>query len=115
MIIPSYRQASLRPLLSLLLSILAILLLSACGSPSNALEGPAEVVQIARSACISCHGSELQGKMGPETNLQHVGKRLSKEQIARQIRKGGESMPAFESRLTAEEIEGLASWLSGKK
>jgi len=105
----------LRTLLALFLTLLLIAALSACGSSSSALDGPAEVVKIARNNCISCHGTELQGKMGPDTNLQHVGKRLSKEQIAGQIRNGGDSMPAFESRLSDDEIEGLAAWLSGKK
>jgi cytochrome c551 len=53
--------------------------------------------------------------MGPSTNLQHVGGRLTKEQIKRQIEEGGGSMPAFQSRLTAGQIEQLTNWLGDKK
>ncbi|GGD47217.1 c-type cytochrome [Paenibacillus nasutitermitis] len=115
MIAQPYWLRLLRMFLALFLTTLFIVVISACGSSSSELDGPTEVVKIARNNCISCHGTELQGKMGPDTNLQLVGKRLSKEQIAEQIRTGGDSMPAFESRLSAEEIEGLAAWLSGKK
>ncbi|REK64326.1 MAG: cytochrome C551 [Cohnella sp.] len=98
-------------------------LLAACGksgsdtatSPSPKLEGPKETVALYRSNCISCHGAELEGKMGDSTNLQHVGGKLTQEQIRRQIAEGRDLMPAFKDRLTAEQIDALASWLAERR
>lgn len=53
--------------------------------------------------------------MGASTNLQHVGKRMTKDQITAQINKGGGGMPAFSGKLTPDEVAELASWLSAKK
>ncbi len=86
------------------------------GSSSKSLEGPADTVAIfEKNNCISCHGTALQGRMGEATNLQKVGARMTKEQIAAQIRDGGGGMPAFGSRLSADEIDKLATWLAAKK
>lgn len=88
------------------------------GTQSKALQdAPAGVAAVYRANCISCHGSELQGRVGPQTNLTQVGARMSAEEIAGRIRDGEAEggMPAFGEKLTAEEIEGLSDWLSGKK
>lgn len=98
-----------------LTSIMLTLSLSACGKSSSGLDASADTVRVYKANCISCHGSDLQGKMGPSTNLQQVGDRLSKEQITKQIHNGGEIMPAFADKLTAGQIKQLADWLSGKK
>lgn len=109
---------------SIVLLIAAILLLSvtACGgkdsSPTinkDALDGPSEVMTVYKSNCISCHGTGLQGRVGPNTNLQQVGARMSASDIAAQIEHGKGSMPAFQDRLTDEEIAGLSEWLASKK
>lgn len=63
--------------------------------------------------CISCHGSELQGRVGP--NLQTVGGRLTEEQLTEIIREGKGGMPAFENRLDTEEIGALSAWLAAQK
>ncbi|MBO7744239.1 cytochrome c [Paenibacillus sp. MWE-103] len=65
-----------------------------------------------KSNCVSCHGTDLQGKIGP--NLTKIGAKLSKEQIDAKILKGGGVMPSFEGRLSAEEVANLAKWLSDK-
>ncbi|MFC5651893.1 c-type cytochrome [Paenibacillus solisilvae] len=98
-----------------LTSILLALFLSACGNSSSELAGPSETIHVYKANCISCHGSDLQGKMGPSTDLTQVGSRLSKEQITNQIHNGGELMPAFKGKLTAQQIKELAQWLSAKK
>ena len=105
-----------RKIVCLVSALIATTAVAGCSGSSKGLEGPADTVAIfQQNTCISCHGSELQGRMGEATNLQKVGARMTKAQIAAQIRNGGGSMPAFGSRLSAEEIDKLASWLAGKK
>lgn len=65
--------------------------------------------------CISCHGVDLAGKVGPKTNLQKVGSRLSSEQIANKIKNGGGGMPVYKTTISEEEIGLLAEWLNSKK
>ncbi|MGI2294591.1 c-type cytochrome [Paenibacillus sp. GXUN7292] len=106
------------------LSAAAILLVSlaACGGGGGKkitgrelLDAPMEVSTVYKVSCVSCHGTDLQGRIGPNTNLQKIGERLSKEEIAKQIENGSEGMQPFKDTLTAEEIDGLATWLAGKK
>lgn len=101
--------------LCILTSIMLALSLSACGNSSTGLDGSADTIRLYKANCISCHGNDLQGKMGPSTNLQQVGSQLSKEQITNQIHNGGDVMPAFADRLDSGQIKLLADWLSGKK
>ncbi|NEW08056.1 cytochrome c [Paenibacillus sp. SYP-B3998] len=65
--------------------------------------------------CISCHGVDLAGKVGPKSNLQKVGATMSEEQITNKIKNGGGGMPAYKTKLTEEEVGLLADWLSSKK
>lgn len=105
------------------LSAAAILLVSlaACGGGGKKITGkylldaPMEVSTVYKVSCVSCHGTDLQGRIGPNTNLQKIGERLSKEEIAKQIENGSEGMQPFKDTLTAEEIDGLATWLAGKQ
>ncbi|WP_256209038.1 cytochrome c [Paenibacillus sp. CF384] len=92
-----------------------VLLLTGCGSSSPTSTAASKLPKVYKSNCISCHGSELQGRVGPTTNLQHVGNRMTKEQITAQINNGGGGMPAFSGKLTEDEVQELASWLSAKK
>lgn len=94
--------------------------LTGCGGgsaeeKSSALDGPAEAVTVYKANCVSCHGTGLQGRVGPATNLQKVGSRMNAPDITLQIEQGEGSMPAFKDRLTSEEIAGLAEWLASKK
>ncbi|MDQ8732995.1 cytochrome c [Paenibacillus sp. LHD-38] len=108
--------------LTLLVSMILVFALTACGGSGNgaagknsALDGPAEVVSVYKANCVSCHGTGLQGRVGPATNLQKVGERMSASDITQQIEQGEGSMPAFKDRLTAEQITGLSNWLAAKK
>ncbi|WJH37552.1 c-type cytochrome [Paenibacillus sp. CC-CFT747] len=55
----------------------------------------------------------MKGGFGP--NLQQVGSRKTKDQIIRQIEQGGGDMPGFGGKLSKEQIDILASWLSQQK
>ncbi|SDE63111.1 cytochrome c551 [Paenibacillus sp. UNCCL117] len=112
----------------------ALLLLSACaakdgpepfgggkaaGSTMTAEEAMAgassEVQALYKQSCLSCHATNLEGRVGPKTNLQHVGGRMTKEEIAKQIENGGNGMPGFQGKLKPEEIGALSDWLAGLK
>ena len=66
-----------------------------------------------KSNCMGCHGGEYEGAMGPA--LKEVGMALDRNQIYDRIVKGGGGMPAFEGRLSEDEIVGLANWLEDFK
>ena len=71
---------------------------------------------IYKQNCVSCHGTDPKGVMGGKTNLTQVGARLSRDEIAQTINNGRSSgMPAFQNRLSEEEVAALADWLSTKK
>lgn len=92
-----------------------LLLLGGCGTSSRTTIGATDVPQAFRANCVSCHGADLQGRMGASTNLTKVGQRMTKDGIVKQIKQGGGGMPAFGSRLSDAQIQALASWLSAKK
>ncbi len=116
-----------------LAAVLAVSLLSGCASKNSpepfgggksgnaataeeAMAGASEAVQaVYKQSCLSCHASNLEGRVGPKTNLKQVGARLSKEQIVKQIENGGNGMPGFHGKLKPEEISALAEWLAEKK
>jgi cytochrome c551 len=109
--------------------LLFIIVAAGCGSKSNSnvdIQTPAASAGTSEASvkaqelfkktnCISCHGVDLSGRVGPKTNLQKVGTTMTKEQIAQQIREGGGGMPVYKSKLTDEEINLLTDWLSAKK
>lgn len=64
--------------------------------------------------CEHCHGVDGRGgELGPD--LSTVGKRLKKQQIDQQIRKGGAAMPAFGDVLQPDEIKDLVNFLHAKR
>lgn len=112
-----------KKLLGALLLLLAALL-SACaagGGETNFLEEQRPIAPKAvelyetKAKCLSCHGSELQGRMGEKTNIRRIGAKLSKEEIYATIRDGKGLMNGFEKYLEPEEMETLAEWLSTLK
>ncbi|TDF97235.1 c-type cytochrome [Paenibacillus piri] len=76
---------------------------------------PEQVQSLYKNNCLSCHGSGLEGKVGPKTNLQKVGGQMTREQITKQVTGGGNGMPGFGGKLKPEEIDALAGWLAEKK
>ena len=61
--------------------------------------------------CSSCHGQNLEGGAGP--NLQHIGGKLSKDAILKQINNGGGVMPG--GLIKGDDATKVAEWLSKKK
>ena len=93
-----------------------------CGTSETVLDkdahnGFSDAVQLFQTNCMSCHGENLQGGIGP--SLQHVGAKLTIEQIEHQISAGGGPMPGYgptnQAILTEQQIQTLAKWLSTKK
>ncbi|KIL42344.1 hypothetical protein SD70_01295 [Gordoniibacillus kamchatkensis] len=89
-------------------------------SGKEAAAGPlaqtSEPVQaLYKATCQACHGADLAGRAGPVTNLQHVGSKLTEEQIAAQITRGGGNMPGFGNKLKPDEVAALAAWLAAVK
>jgi cytochrome c551 len=108
--------------------MIIFIMTAGCGSKTNLQAGsqtPAAAAETSeanvRAAelfkkinCISCHGVDLSGRVGPKTNLQKIGATTTREQIAHQIREGGGGMPAYKAKLTEKEVTLLADWLSTK-
>jgi mono/diheme cytochrome c family protein len=64
--------------------------------------------------CQHCHGADLMGTdRGPD--LSTVGKKWHKDRIEKQIREGGNGMPAFGDLLQPDEIKSLVDYLSAKR
>ncbi|WP_025692991.1 c-type cytochrome [Paenibacillus zanthoxyli] len=74
---------------------------------------PAKAEQIVKANCITCHGDQLQGGVGP--SLQQEGNNHNAEQIYSIVTKGRGQMPSFKDKLAPEEIANVAMWLSEKK
>lgn len=66
-----------------------------------------------KASCISCHGDQLQGGMGP--SLQNEGSQHDPEEIYSIVTKGRGQMPSFKEKLAPEEISNVALWLAEKK
>jgi cytochrome c551 len=78
-----------------------------------AVDTSAVAQTVFKQNCVSCHGVDLGGGVGP--SLQKVGARLTQQQIAATITNGKGVMPAFKDKLKPEEIDALSSWLAAKK
>mgnify|MGYP001165982597 CR=1 FL=1 len=68
--------------------------------------------QIYKSNCLSCHGDQLQGRVGPE--LDAIGTAMTQEEIYKKIANGGGGMPKFKDKLTEEELTQITLWLAAK-
>jgi cytochrome c550 len=107
-----------------LFGVILLTVTSIQDSPGEKHEAPAPAfpaVQLDASAaeaiykksCISCHGDQLQGAMGP--NLQKTGTKYTKEQLYKIIWDGRGGMPAFKGSLKEEEVANLSLWLAEHK
>ncbi len=66
-----------------------------------------------QSVCAACHGATRQGSPPEFPSLVDVGKRLSDDQISRQIALGGGRMPAFGKQLSDSERAAIVAYLKG--
>ncbi|WP_010269286.1 c-type cytochrome [Paenibacillus senegalensis] len=72
---------------------------------------PEAAESIYKASCLSCHGVDLEGGVGPALNS--IGSELDRREIHNVIMNGqGNMMPAFRSSLSDEEISNLAGWLA---
>ncbi|MBH5317633.1 cytochrome c [Paenibacillus sp. GSMTC-2017] len=69
----------------------------------------AKAESVYKSNCMSCHGNEYQGTMGPA--LKQVGSKMSREAIYKKIVNGGGGMPGFEGRIEEQDIINITNWL----
>ncbi|MEC0267564.1 cytochrome c [Paenibacillus anseongense] len=86
---------------------------SASPSASTGTTTKVEASAVFKANCVSCHGVNLEGAVGP--NLQKVGSKLSKDQVASTVTNGKGAMPSFKGKLSDDEISSLATWLADKK
>lgn len=74
-------------------------------------------IKVYQSGCITCHGDNLQGGIGP--NLQHVGSKLDVAAIEHRIKVGSGAMPAYtlpgDAILTQSQVDAVATWLAQQK
>lgn len=102
-------------------SLGGLLLLTACGGaaddaaapPIKGIEAEQEVSSLLKAHCMTCHGNDLQGLVGP--SLQAIGSSMSKEEIYAVVAEGAKGMPAFKSRLDEQQLDALAEWLASQK
>jgi cytochrome c551 len=85
------------------------------GAANNGGAATVDAQAIYKKNCVSCHGDNLEGKVGPNSNIAKVGSRLQADQIAAVIANGRGGMPSFKGRLQDAEIGALADWLAAKK
>lgn len=90
------------------------------GGPAPAVDATEKQMAVILSRhCLSCH---IVDGVGSKTNddLTHIGQKRNQQEIAQRIAnpkmlKPNSDMPAFESKLTADEIQKLAEWLAAHK
>ncbi|WP_373230006.1 c-type cytochrome [Cohnella sp.] len=84
----------------------------AADSPAADTVNAAEAEALYKKNCIGCHAVDLGGGAGP--NLQRTGANLSIDEIHNRISEGRGGMPAFEGKLTDDQIQILTQWLASK-
>lgn len=74
-----------------------------------------EAKALFKTNCVSCHGTDLAGRVGGKSDLRQLGSRLSPEQIEQIISDGRGRMPDFADKLSADDISALSIWLGELK
>ena len=76
--------------------------------PSSDLDGQG----LFASQCSSCHGTDLEGDVGPALDRGSEASELSDRRMTLAILEGSaDKMPAFEGRLTSEQIDQIIEYV----
>jgi mono/diheme cytochrome c family protein len=107
-----------RSLLVLCLALALVAALAACGSsndnsgggtsastPSGG--GNTDAAALFADNCAGCHGSDGSGGFGPDLRNE-----TDSAKVSSQIQNGGDKMPAFGDKLTADQIQALTSYVT---
>ncbi|CRK81402.1 cytochrome c551 [Neobacillus massiliamazoniensis] len=106
-----------KKLLALLMGPTLVMGLAACGGGTDTSKGSdsaagGDAQKIYSQKCSSCHGDNLEGKVGPK--LASIGKNLDKQQILDIIKNGKPGgMPA--GLISGDDADKVATWLASKK
>ncbi|MEH7247132.1 cytochrome c [Neobacillus niacini] len=89
---------------------LALLLLAGCSADTATAERPTDGEGLYKFGCLSCHGENLEGTIGPPvTNMKD---KYSEEEIMKLINDGVGMMPG--GLLSEEEAKTVSKWLIEK-
>ena len=88
------------------------------GTPTSAAfvkgRAPLELqglVVMQRMQCRNCHAIDgVGGQRGPD--LADVGRRMTRDQLVRQVIQGGGNMPAYGNNLSPYEVEAVVSYMA---
>lgn len=114
--LPIYRIAA-----TAISALCAGAILTGCSTSSNSEantvlnEAPTEAANVYKQSCLQCHGGNLEGRMGKDTNLQTIGDRMTKDEIIEKIHNGGQRMPKVGRSMEDADIEKVSEWLSTLK
>jgi mono/diheme cytochrome c family protein len=88
------------------------LVLAACGGDSEPGGGGEESLgqQVYEENCATCHGPDGQGGTGPQLGDGAVEENLTVEEHTEVVNEGRNGMPAWEGRLTPEEIDAVVTY-----
>ena len=81
-------------------------------APNGTSYDEAQAKETYQNHCASCHGNNLEGGFGP--NMQKIGSKYSKAEIANIIENGIGTMPA-QKQVSDAERENLSAWLAEQK
>ncbi|MGH2698816.1 MAG: c-type cytochrome [Actinomycetota bacterium] len=93
---------------------MALTVLIAPSAAAREQGGPQRGREVFEQNCAMCHGSDASGMMGMHPSLRGAIERLSRDGVEVTIRNGRDvrlPMPAFEGRLSDEEISDVIAYL----
>lgn len=109
-----------KTLLALALALALVLTVAACGGSDNgnapadggqtsAPAGGVDAAALFADNCAGCHGEDGSGGFGPDLREED-----NVEGVAERIRQGGDKMPAFGDKLSDDEIQALAEYVTSQ-
>ena len=85
----------------------ALLLVAGCSGPDADTFG----VDLYRSSCAHCHGSDLAGGVGPSLGSGSNAANLTDQQIVDVVRIGPGAMTSFGERFSQAQLDSLVEYL----